>query len=205
MRETKTHSVFYRKAVIQIEILKNKFGDETVETCKQLQDPPNSSIKPVKDLSKELREAILLNHEYNYKKQAMQKPEIQDDKTVASNVTNSDYGSCGGGSTGGPGGSGNGPGGPGGPGNGPGGPRGSGGGSGGGAGGGSGGGGGSPGGGNGNSNNRNDRRIDAKKPKMGGLIKTYYGKEAWTGGEPKADWSGLADPNAVIIPLPMQG
>ena len=40
---------------------------------------------------------------------------------------------------------------------------------------------------------------------MGGLIDTYYGKEAWTGGEPRADWTGLADPKAVVIPLPTQG
>ena len=39
---------------------------------------------------------------------------------------------------------------------------------------------------------------------MGGLHDTHCGKEAWTGGKPKPDWSGLDDPDAVDIPRPTQ-
>ena len=57
----------------------------------------------------------------------------------------------------------------------------------------------------GSSNNRSrSNQVDARKPKMGGLIDTYYGKEAWTGGKPKWDWSGLQDPSVVDLPLPTQ-
>ena len=38
---------------------------------------------------------------------------------------------------------------------------------------------------------------------MGGLIDTYQGPEAWTGGEPKSDWTSLAQ-SAKKIPLPTQ-
>ena len=40
-------------------------------------------------------------------------------------------------------------------------------------------------------------------PKMGGLIQGQHGKEAWTGGKPKADWSDL-DPQASLIPIATQ-
>ena len=40
---------------------------------------------------------------------------------------------------------------------------------------------------------------------MGGLRATHYGKEAWTGGKPKHDWSKLDIPSVKkYIPLPTQ-
>ena len=50
----------------------------------------------------------------------------------------------------------------------------------------------------------NTKRIDAKKPTMGGLIEGYYGKEAWVGGKPNSYWTNLENPYAIDFPQPSQ-
>ena len=43
----------------------------------------------------------------------------------------------------------------------------------------------------------NGNKVNAKKPKMGGLVQGHCGKEAWTGGKPELDWSGLENSNSI--------
>ena len=40
-------------------------------------------------------------------------------------------------------------------------------------------------------------------PKIGGLIDVNKGKEAWNGGKPLGDWSGI-DPISNMIQIPIQ-
>ena len=47
-------------------------------------------------------------------------------------------------------------------------------------------------------------RVNAMKPKMGGLVQGCCGEETWTRGTPKSDWSCFKDPNAVSFPQPKQ-
>ena len=42
-----------------------------------------------------------------------------------------------------------------------------------------------------------------KEPEMGGLVETYHGYKAWTGGKPNKKWKGLDESNKKI-PLPTQ-
>ena len=53
------------------------------------------------------------------------------------------------------------------------------------------------------SSNKSQSTYTPAEPKMGGLIDTYQGPEAWTGGKPTTDWTNL-DPRAKKTPLPTQ-
>ena len=53
------------------------------------------------------------------------------------------------------------------------------------------------------SSNKSHNAYAPTKPKMGGLIDTYQGPEAWTGGKPTSDWKKL-DSSSKKTPLPTQ-
>ena len=53
-----------------------------------------------------------------------------------------------------------------------------------------------------NSSQSSRNRVDAKEPKMGDLAQGHHGNEAWTGEQPKPDWSGLEDLNVIDFPQP---
>ena len=61
-----------------------------------------------------------------------------------------------------------------------------------------------PNGGGGGGDQDLHKRIEAKKPKMGGLTDRHHGKEAWVSGKPNHPWTGLEAPNAVDFPQPSQ-
>ena len=46
----------------------------------------------------------------------------------------------------------------------------------------------------GSGSSSNTTRIDAKEPKMGGLMEGHYGEEAWVGGQPNCLWTKLENP-----------
>ena len=53
------------------------------------------------------------------------------------------------------------------------------------------------------SSTKSSNLVTPPKPKIGGLIDTRDGKEAWTGGKPSFAWTHL-DPSAPKIPIPTQ-